>query len=449
MTRRKQGARPGARVVGWTLAVAVALGAVPAQASLTISEAIERAAEHDPQWAAAYTQMLAEREQGAQDRATLMPSVTLRGSGGYTAADSEFVFGSEKDSYPTWGASIEARQPILRMDWSARRDRAAFSDDRALEKLQQAQIEFIARVAQRYLQALQAQDQLALTRAESATLEQSLDDVRKRYEVELVPGTDLKEAQAQFDLSRAQVIQAEAQLEHSFDALAELTGAFAAPLPHLKNQIVLPPLPATSVDDWIALQKTRSPVLKMAEYDVAVAQTQVKARKAEALPVADLVATATNNDAHRSAMGAKQREARIGVELSVPLYAGGGNQSRVRQALAQAQSAEFEQQRLILQMERDLRGEFRDYQAAQISVQALEMGLDSARAAQKATHAGYDAGTRTIIDVLDAKRRVAQAERDLNQMRYQLLTHLLLLQAGAGTLDHAMIPVLEAMFEAP
>ncbi|MES0873978.1 TolC family outer membrane protein [Sinimarinibacterium thermocellulolyticum] len=435
----------------WQLAaLGLLLALSPAvQAELLFSDALQRAAERDPAYAAAFAAQRADREAGEQERARLRPSLSLSGSGSFVASDSRFAFGAERDEYPVWSARLEARQPVLRLDWSARRQRADARDALADARFQQAQTDFVVRVAQRYLEAMRAQDQLRLMQAEVEAVRRSLDDVRKRYEVELVPGTDLKEAQARYDLARAELIRAEAELEWRLDALAELTGPFDAPLPRLAPALAPPPLPATSIDDWLALLEDNNATLRIAALDVEIAKADHRSRKAEAQPQADLVASAGRADASASELGSLQDEARVGVELVIPIYAGGINHSRVREAEARLEATRLIHERLLAEARREVRTQFRNFEVARISVDALTAGLESARSAEQAVMAGYDAGTRTIADVLDARRRVAEAERNLNQARYDLLTTIVLLQASAGTLDAEDLVALDALLEVP
>ncbi len=446
MTCAPRPERPRMRLAGFC--VLLGLSSV-AHAELFISDALQRAAERDPFYATAFATQRAEREAGEQERADLRPTVSVRSRASFVAADSQFAFGQEKDEYPVWSATVEARQPILRLDWSARRTRATTRDALADAQFRQSEIDFITRVAERYLNALSAQDRLLLTQAEVEAVQRSLADVRKRYDVELVPGTDLREAQARYDLARADLIRAEAELEQALDALAEVTGSFAGPLPRLKAKLIPQPLPATTVDDWLELQQSNNVALQIAALKVQLAETERRSRKAEAQPQADLVASAGRSDASESELGSRQDEARIGIELTIPIYAGGINHSRVREAQARLDAAQLDRERLQRETEREVRSGFRNFEVARITVDALEVGLDSARVAEQAVIAGYDAGTRTISDVLDARRRVAEAERNLNQARYDLVTNLLLLQAAAGTLDVDDVIALDALLEAP
>lgn len=423
------------RVGRWAGLALLVLASAPAQSEMLFSEALQRAVDNDPAYAGAFAQRRVDQEIGEQERAGLRPTVSVSGGAQMVASDSEFAFGAERDQYPTWSARLEARQPIFRMDWGARRSRADANDELADAQFRQRQVEFIARVAERYLAALQAQDQRLLTQAEVDAVERSLDDVRKRYAVELVAGVDLKEAQARFDLARAELIRAEGLLEQHLDALAELTGPFQAPLPRLRAEWMPQPLTRSSSAEWLSLLEGNSAVLRTAELRIAVAEADRKSRRADTRPQADLVLSAGRTDASQSDLGSREDVARLGVEVTVPIYAGGLNSSRVRESEARIDALKRDRDRLVREAEREVRAQFRNYEVSRISVEALAIGLESARAAASAVMAGYDAGTRTISDVLDARRQIAQAERDLNGARYDLLTYLLLLQAATGTLE--------------
>ena len=407
--------------------------ALPAQA-MTLTEALQLANQHDPAVAVSAATYDADREAGPQERGTLYPSVGASVAGSYANTNSKGVFGNTKDSYPHWSAGIQAKQPLFRLDWSARGDRAAAEDDLADAGLADRKQQTMRRVAERYFGVLVAQDELALAEAEAHAVRESLEDTRKRYEVELVPGTDLKEAQARDDLSQAALLSARRTLETAQDALDETTGNGRAALPRLAPDVHFPPLTPADAESWVAAAGEHSPVIRAAKQQVEVAKANISSRKSEAAPALDLVASVNHNDNSKYRFGQQVDDERVGVELNVPIYAGGINSSRVRQAEAVLRTAEADAQRVKLETERLTRQLFRDVQTAYAQEAAFQKALASAETAQEATRNGYDAGTRTITAVLDAKSRVVQAHRDLNQTRYKLLLNLLQLKQNAGVL---------------
>lgn len=428
--------------------LALMLGLFTGQAAaITPGEALLMASERDPALASARAAYQAEAEAGEQERSQLRPTLGLIGDGYYNSSDSQFAFGSAKDQYRSWSAYLQARQPLLRMDWSARGDRADTHDALAREGLADRERTFVSRVSQRYIDTLLAEDEIDQAESEASAVRESLSDTRKRYDVELVPGTDLKEAQARDDLAQAELVSARASVEQARDALQEVTGYDRARLPRLREALDFPALDPVDIDGWLRIAAENSTATRDAKLRLQLAQTELKSRQADAWPTVDVVAQAGRMDSLDYSLGQRQDDAKIGVELNLPIYAGGYNRSRVREAEGRVKEAEFELQRASLETERQVRSLFRAVETARARSAAYNRALDSAVLAQAAAAAGYDAGTRTITDVLDAKSRVVQARRTRNASRYDLLTQSLLLYAASGNLTIASVAKTDALFE--
>jgi outer membrane protein len=180
--------------------------APPAQA-MSLSEALQRAGQNDPAFAGSLAQYDIERESGRQERGTLLPNLSLTGNYSKASTEATFPFATApEEDYKSWSAALVARQPLFRLDWFARGERAKALDAQAETGLIDRKQQLLRRVADRYFGVLVAQDSQALAEAEAQAVRESLEDTRKRYEVELVPGTDLKEAQARDDLAQARLL---------------------------------------------------------------------------------------------------------------------------------------------------------------------------------------------------------------------------------------------------
>ncbi|MEQ1439578.1 TolC family outer membrane protein [Fontimonas sp. SYSU GA230001] len=415
------------------LALLAFVAAAPVSA-MTLGEALQRASERDPAVAVALAQYEAERELGAQERGSLLPTLGIGGAYDYAQTDGSGVFGSSRDSYPAWSAQVQARQPLFRLDWFARRERARALDDRAEAARIDRRLKILVRVAERYFGVLNAQDQLAQAEAEAKAVRESLEDTRKRYEVELVPGTDLKEAQARDDLAQARLLSARTALETAREALDEVTGNGHVALPVLPEDVAFPALQPADAEQWVEAARAQSPAIALARQAAQIADADRRSALSSAMPTLDVVASVSRQDNSEYDFGQKVDDARVGVELQMPLYTGGVNTARIRQAKANAAAAEAELRRVTLETERSARQLYRQVVTAYYESDAFKKSLESAQAAEAATRAGYDAGTRTITDVLDAKSRVVQARRDLNGTRYRLLQLLIQLRQTTGEL---------------
>jgi outer membrane protein len=408
--------------------------AVPASA-MTLGDAYQRAVQHDPAIASSLAQYEADLEASTLERATLRPVVSASGKYDFVHNEtkSQFFPPAEGD-YEAWSAALTARQPLFRLDWFARGDRAdaldALTDISVVDRRQK----LLLRVAERYFGVLNAQDAVSQAGAEAKAVRESLEDTRKRYEVELVPGTDLKEAQARDDLAQARLLSARRSLENARDALDEVTGNGRVDLPQIREDTVFPPLQPAQVDDWVKTARDHNPAILQAKQNLVIAGADRRSRVSEAAPSLDLVGRIARNDDSDYDLGQRLDDARVGVELTVPLYAGGAVSAAKRQAAAQERFASAELNRTTLETERQTRQLFNQVQTAYAETEAYHKALISAQAAEKATRAGYEAGTRTITDVLDAQSRTVQARLNYDSTRYSLLLNLLQLKQIAGSL---------------
>lgn len=419
------------------------LAASTAASALDLIEAGQLAMERDPTVAVYRAQFEADRQAGDLERAGLLPTLSLKGSGYYADTDLTGSFGPTvqtaqatiKDKYPGWSATAELRQPLFRFDWFERRDRAKAKDALADVTRVDAVANVVQRVSSRYLDVVLAQDQLKQTEAEAKALRGSLDNTRQRFDVDLVPGTDVKEAQARDDLAQAQLIAARRSLDDALEAMSESTGVSPLTrLPGLREDVVLPlPMP-NDAEVWVKYARDNAPNLAKARLDVDIARADYESNRAQSWPQLDLVASAGRQDSLEYVVGQRTDDARIGVELNLPIYSGGSNTYLARQGAANVAAREATLQQLQLETDRQVRKLFRSVQTRNIEVTAYRRSLDSAIAADIATRHGYDAGTRSIIEVLDGQSRVAQASRDWNTARYNLLSDLLALRRATGML---------------
>jgi outer membrane protein len=432
------------------IAVAAAALCASAQAgAMSLSEAYDAAQIHDPTAAVFQAQFDADHESGVIERASIRPNVGLQGKGTYANTKSKGVFGDNQDDYPSWSATVQARQPLFRLDWFAIGDRADALESQADLNLRTARLDLQRRVAERYFNVLIAQAQLDRAEAEARLVDQSLGDTRKRYEVELVPGTDLKEAQARQDLSQAQLVTARRNLENARDELQETTGNGDAALPSLPPDVTFPALTPATAEEWVAAARAASPRIASAQVSYDIARTRAESSRAQAYPTLDLVGSTGRDDTSHYVFGQRTDDARIGVELNIPLYGGGAIQAGLRQADAQQRGAQADFERIRLETERSTRQLFRTVETAYIQNRAYERSVVSAEAAEVATRYGYEAGTRTITDVLDARSRLVQSKLDLSTTRYNLLLNLLQLKQTVGRLSERDFAEIDALLLAP
>lgn len=403
--------------------------------ALTLEEALDLTVENYPAVAQSIAMFDVDIEAGAQDIASRRPTVALIGTGAYANTKSSGVFGEQEDNYPMWSAQLEVRQPLFRLDWGARKARAEALRGRADHALTERANTVLMRIADRYFAVLDAQEALATREEEARAVRRSLEDTQRRFEVELVARNDVIEAEARDDAAQAQLLSAQRELDNARDALHELTGPDIGELPRLLPDTEFPSLDPADANAWVEAAMQGNPMLLQLSQDRDVARANERTGRAAFLPEVDLFARAGADDTSRFDFGQRIDDQRVGIELTMPLYAGGQRSARIRESAAQLRMVDAEVARTRGEVEREVRQRYRAVESSRIEARAFARALASAREAQRATANGYEAGTRTITDLLDAASRVAAAERDYSSSRHRVLLNMLRLKEIIGALE--------------
>ena len=328
---------------------------------------------------------------------------------------------------------------------------AAKSSSRAEDATYEADLQqMTTRVATAYFQVLTNDDALTFAKANEQALARQLEQAQQRFDVGLSAITDVQDAKAQHDTSVAAVITAENTLADSREALTQITGKPADNLKKLREQL---PMDAPSPNDpkaWVAEAVKSSPSILAAQYNVDASEHSISSARAGHLPTIDAslgynktTAWTQNGGAGSAAAagtlgtsGSNGRGATsVGLTLNVPIFSGGLTQSRVRQSIYQRDAAQDSLESVRRQVVRDTLNFYRSVVAGISKVEATKAAVESSESARDATQAGFEVGTRTIVDVLIAQQNLTQSLSDYSQARHQFILDKLLLKQTAGTVD--------------
>lgn len=436
----------------------LALLVSPSTQAMTLQEALERSLTYDPAVATSLALTATEREAARQDRLSLYPTLAVMGSAAYQDRRIESDFfsaggpggagGAFSERFGSWNAFIEARQPLFRGDWFQRIDRGDALDSRALASQDDRRLTLIGRGADRYFGVLLAEAEQALAIAEREAVQASLNDTQQRYDVGQVPRTDLIEAEARLDLAEARILAAEQSVSDARDLLDELTGMGDARLPRLSDEVRFEPLTPATVDDWVVIAMERSPLIQVARLDLKISEFEARSRKAERGPSADVFVNYGRDDTSASLIGQKADAGTVGLEVSMPLYSR-VSQSRVAEARNRSVQLQAQLERTQGEVAVEARSAFRAYAVSARQTEAFDRVRKSARSAEEAVKNGFEAGNRTITDVLNAQQAVAQAERDWIRARYGQLLALIALKRASGVLTMADVIQLDTLLSYP
>jgi outer membrane protein len=442
--------------------VAAALGGSVAARAENLMEVYQDAMRSDPVVREAEARREAALEVKPQARGLLLPQLNVNGQYATQGNESESTFPQavDTDNDPAtppqvvvvpnrqesdsdfWQYQAEITQSLFRWDqWQALK-RADAEVAVAEATYRAAQQNLLVRVSQAYFDVLAADDTLSAAQATLEALNRQLEQAEKRFEVGLIAVTDVQEARAAHDSATAAVIAAKRTLATSQEALRELSGETYAVLVKPAEQMPLDQPSPADEQGWVDLALQNNLDVIAARLNTEVAAGNVKVAQAGHFPTLELFArygefdsdaTQTNNGLTGPA-DSNQVEDTIGVQLVVPIFSGGVTHSRVREQVHLQRAARERLEGTMRGAERQARDAYLGVIAEKARVQALQQAVKSSQTALEATEAGFEVGTRTTVDVLDARRRLFEAQRDYARSRYDYLINIVRLESAAGGL---------------
>ena len=410
--------------------------------ALDFKTAYEAALQHDATILAERAAAQAAQERLPQALSQRRPSLSLSAGQNRNHLESQTanMLGQRSVSeryYDSNNAALQLRQPLYRPAILAQIKQARAQVQDADAVLDVNENDLLERVAQAYFDALLGQVQLDLASAQKTAFAAQLQSAQKGFAAGVGMRTDVDEAQARMDLAHAQVLQAQQALDLARRRLALLLGVPVAQLVQLADldtQRFAPSAPVpTSAEQWIALAEESSPQLQALRARLRAAQAEVDKAQAGHKPTLDVVATVSRSDSDSvTSINTVYKQKYVGVQLNVPLYAGGYVSSTVRQAFAEVQRM----QQTLEAAQRDLSNQVYEQFSAMtegvLRIAALEQAVRSAQQALLSSQKSLQAGARTTVDVLNAEQQLTVAQRDLAQARYGYVLAHLKLQMLAG-----------------
>lgn len=423
--------------------------------SENLLEVYQQAQQNDHEFRAAQADFRAEQENKAIGRSGLLPQINANVSfaeseneqEGVTFENPQGLSGSSDTTTTSYTISLE--QPLFNLRAWYQYKNAKTSVSIAQATLRVAEQSLILRTSEAYFEVLRSVENLSTSKAEEKAFSQQLEQAKQRFEVGLIAITEVHEAEAAYDSSRAEKINAEGAVGIAFEALEVLTGQYYKSITPFKEQFSAQPLVPNERQEWIDMTTQNSPELQVAALTAQSAKENVKIQKSDHFPT--LTGNLTYSDVSSDEEADQgfdsefeSEESSISITLNVPIFSGGNVSARSRQAAKQSIASRerfLQTQRDVIQRARSLHLNVRTGVA---TVQARKQAIVSNKSAFKATKAGYDVGTRDLVDVLNAQRNLYGAERDYDNALFDYVINALNLKAVAGVLAEKDLAELSA-----
>jgi outer membrane protein len=425
----------------------------PAGSDEGLLDIYQRALQNDPAIREAEATYLATAEVKPQARSNLLPDLSfgVRRNSQFSFSESgaidpttNVVVGtsSQSDSLSK-GQQISLTQTVF--DWAALKTLKQ-ADKRVAQAetvFASAKQDLLIRVSTRYFDVLAAEDNLASAVAAREAIARQLEQAQRRFEVGLIAITDVQQSQAAFDDAIATEIEAQRLLATAQEFLREIIGEsisdLASPIDDLP---LLTPEPANA-EQWVQTALSQNLALASSRLAADIAEDDIAIQRGSRLPNVSLTANYGQTDINNYTIlsgiptppASRSPDSRDWtLQLRFPIYTGGFNRSRIQQSVYNHRAASEALQRIARQTERQARDSYLGVISEISRVRALRQAVESNRTALRATEAGFEVGTQTTVDVLQAQNNLRRVETTYSRSRYDYLLNVLTLKEAAGSL---------------
>ena len=343
---------------------------------------------------------------------------------------------SSTTQFTTDEYSINLKQPLYRRDLFSLLEKSEYQIAKSLAERESARQDLIIRVAEAYFDILDSLDNINYVKSEKAAIKSQLNESKKRLEVGLIAITDYAEAQASYDLSETQYIEAKNLSDISKESLYVLTGKQFKKFSSLDKNIKAKDPDPNNIKAWedFAIKQNLDLVAYKRAQDIAT--TNIKYERSKHFPTLDIYGTVKETDKGGGSSGAfESNNDYIGIELNIPIFIGGNTYFNSKKASYLEEQARYDVLQKKREVIRDTRKAFLNLKSSISKVNASKKALESNELSVEYNQAGFEVGTRSTTDVLLALKDLYKAKKNFSKSKYEYLLSKLRLKQSIGTLS--------------
>jgi len=420
------------RVTGFIIVLISGLTPLKAQ---NLSEIFELALQNDPNLKKAEAEQSASKESRQQSLARFFPVISATASTSRVSQSNAKtnVIAVPQQEYWNNMISINLTQPIFHWDHWVQLSQSDNQIAQAEAAYHSEMQNLMLKTTETYFNVLSAEDNLQFAKTEKQSIARQLEQAKMRFEVGIIPITDVNEAQAGYDQANANEIEAANLVDDKLEALKEIIGEQEISLAALVKTIPLIPPEPQAIDDWSQSAAANNFNIIAALNQAEVARKSIALQFNGHLPKLDVVAAYQETD-NTNIFGTRGDTQSVGLQFNMPLFEGGAVNSRTRQARHEYEAAQENLIAVKRSVTRQVKDAYRDVITAINRVQALETAVVSSAASLEASQAGLEVGTRTMVEVLNEQSSLFRAKRDFSRARYDYLINSIKLKQLASNL---------------
>lgn len=407
--------------------------------SVDLVEVYNIAVKNDPKLLASEVKHKAIMQEYPIARSYLLPNLKFSAKSQRTRESIDgAVYGRSTSTtqFTTDEYSINLKQPLYRRDLFSLLEKSEYQIAKSLAERESARQDLIIRVAEAYFDILDSLDNINYVKSEKAAIKSQLNESKKRLEVGLIAITDYAEAQASYDLSETQYIEAKNLSDISKESLYVLTGKQFKKFSSLDKNIKAKDPDPNNIKAWedFAIKQNLDLVAYKRAQDIAT--TNIKYERSKHFPTLDIYGTVKETDKGGGSSGAfESNNDYIGIELNIPIFIGGNAYFNSKKASYLEEQARYDVLQKKREVIRDARKAFLNLKSSISKVNASKKALESNELSVEYNQAGFEVGTRSTTDVLLALKDLYKAKKNFSKSKYEYLLSKLRLKQSIGTLS--------------
>lgn len=420
--------------------------------AMSLADAVLLARHNDPVFLSAQASATASHERSSQATANLLPQISATANDidnrrTYEVRDVDQP--AAKDRYASNSAQLNLTQPLWHhANWIAGTQAEAAAAQADYQRAA-AEQDLLVRLAQAWFDMMLARDVVSFSNTQVTATKLQWEQVRRAGALEMVSGVAVEEARTKYDQALADLAGAEADQMIKGAALEQIIGTaefFVAPA--LSEKYAATDPRSGTLEQWLKHAEESSPLVLAALRGVDAASEEVRKQRAGHEPTLDLVASYGRNSQHAGTFpgqnGFNIRQGTIGVQLNVPIYSGGGQNAKVREAVAMREKALMDLESAKRNVRQASKQAWFGWQAGSTRQNAAQQAMKFSTLSLNSAIYGKSHDLKTELDVLQARQQISSAIRDLQKARYDMITSQLKLKATSGELLDADLTAFDA-----
>jgi protease secretion system outer membrane protein len=432
--------------------LAAGVCAAGSASALTLEEAYQAALKNDPVFRMRYFENESGKENQILGRSQLLPNISASHTVNKNRVDRQYTQNGrlqlDHPQYLGRSSVVQLRQSLFNMD-AVQRYRQGKVQSAQAEQAYEAGIDEVSvRAVSAYMDALFAEDQLALAIAQRDMNAEQQKVNQYLFEKGEGTRTDMLETQARLDVAEASLVEAQDNVTSVRNTLAGVIGMDPGTLRQIGANFRPVTLDVATYEDWQKLALRQNNTLAALRLAVENSRLEIGRNKAGHLPRVDFVASYSKNLSETiNVLGQETTNRTLGIQVNIPIYSGGAINAQTRQAAASYGRSQAELDARTNEVMVELRRAYDLVQSSGRKIDALAKAAESGQELVKATEQSIKGGVRINLDLLNAQSQLVTTRRDLAQARYSYLVGLMRLRAASGTMAPEAVREIAAFFQ--